>query len=142
LNWTDLAVILAVTVGVAGLAVLFYKELFLMTLDEDAAHVSGLPVRALNTALTVLTALVIGAAIKIVGALLVSALLIIPVAASLALGKSFRHSLLLAVTFSEIAVIVGLIAAGLWNFAPGATVVLTLIVFLMASLVAGKGRTA
>lgn len=142
LNWTDLAVILAVTVGVAGLAVLFYKELFLMTLDEDAAHVSGLPVRALNTALTVLTALVIGAAIKIVGALLVSALLIIPVAASLALGKSFRHSLLLAVVFSEIAVIVGLIAAGLWNFAPGATVVLTLIVFLMASLLAGKGRTA
>lgn len=62
----------------------------MLTFDEDAAAVNGLPVRWLNIAVTVLTALVISVAIKIVGALLVSALLTIPVATSLLLAKSFK----------------------------------------------------
>lgn len=142
LDWVDLSVISGVTLVVAGMTALLYKELFLTTLDEDAAHVSGLPVQALNFTLTVLMALVIGAAIKIVGALLVSALLIIPVATSLVLGRSFRHSMILSLVFSELSVMIGLLSAGIWNFAPGATVVLTLILFLIISLIARKGLTA
>jgi len=87
----------------------------------------------------VLTALVISVAIKIVGALLVSALITIPVACSLLVAKSFKRSLVLAVVFSEIAVFLGLIGAGRFNLAPGATVVLLLIAMLIGLLTLKKG---
>jgi len=139
LNLIDVYTILGVTVVVVGVIVFHAKEYFLLTFDEDAASVSGLPVRALNLTLTVLTALVISVSIKIIGALLVSALLIIPVACSLLIGKSFRHSLTSAILISEAAVLLGLIGAGLFNLAPGATIVLLLIVILIGLLTLKKG---
>jgi zinc transport system permease protein len=139
LSWTDLRLIAVVTVIVSTVLLVTFKEMFLLVFDEDAAGVSGLPVRALNLLTTMLTALVIGVAIKIVGALLVSALLTVPVACSLVVGRSFRHSVWTAVLYSEIAVIGGLVAAGVWSWAPGATVVLTLIVLLILSLAAKRG---
>jgi zinc transport system permease protein len=139
LNLMDLYTILGVSVIVLGVISFHAKEYFLLTFDEEAASVSGLPVRALNLTLTVLTALVISVSIKIVGALLVSALLTIPVASSLLVAKSFRHSLLWAVAFSEFAVLLGLIAAGVFNLAPGASIVLLLIMILIGLLALKKG---
>lgn len=134
LSSTDLWTIFAVSCVVTAFVLFLLKEMFLITFDEDAAHVAGLPVRRINMLVTVLTALVIGVAIKIVGALLVSALLTIPVATSLVLGRNFRQSLWLSVLISEIAVLAGLLSAGVWNFAPGATIVLALIAMLILSL--------
>ena len=142
LNSTDLIVVGVVTLIVIGFLTLFSKEMFLLTFDEDAAAVNGLPVKWLNLAITVLTALVISAAIKIVGALLVSALLTIPVATSLIVAKSFKKAIILSVIVSETAVILGLLAAGVWNLAPGATIVLLLIAMLILTLLVrrvGKG---
>jgi zinc transport system permease protein len=134
LNQTDLWLVAAVTVVILMFVLIYYKELFLLTFDEDAASVSGLPARWLNITLTVMTALVVSVAIKIVGALLVSALLTLPVACSLAVGKGFRPTLWMAVVFSELAVVGGLIISGLWNLAPGGTIVLLLIAFLLITL--------
>src|SRR5690606_37888407 len=103
----------------------------------DAASVSGLPMTLFNMLVTVLTALVVSVAIKVVGALLVSALLTIPVACSLTIGKGFRTSVWFAVLCSEIAVIGGLAAAGYWDLAPGGTIVL-LLIGMLATLLAGK----
>lgn len=139
LNQTDLWLVASVTVIIVLFVILFYKELFLLTFDEDAASVSGLPARWLNIILTVMTALVVSVAIKIVGALLVSALLTIPVACSLAVGKGFRPTLWLAILFSEVAVVGGLVISGLWNLAPGGTIVLLLIGFLLLTLMIRKG---
>jgi zinc transport system permease protein len=135
LDRVDLWLVFAVTVVVIVVVLIFFKELFLMSFDEDAASVSGLPQRGLNVLVTVLTALVISVAIKIVGALLVSALLTIPVACSLAVGRGFRHTVLIAVVYSEIAVIAGLMIAGIWNLAPGGTIVMLLIALLVVTLV-------
>lgn len=134
LSWTDLLVIAAVTVVVLAVVLLHRKELFLLSFDEDAAAVSGLPVRYFNIMISVLTALVISAAIKIVGALLVSALLTVPAACSLALSRSFRQAIVLVIAVGEIAVVAGLWIAGLWNLAPGGTIVLLLIALLILSL--------
>ena len=134
LNGTDLIVIAAVTVVVLAVMLLHRKELFLLAFDEDAAAVSGLPVRYFNILISILTALVISAAIKIVGALLVSALLTVPAACSLVLARSFRKSIFIVVTVGEIAVVAGLWIAGIWNLAPGGTVVLLLIAMLVLSL--------
>jgi len=135
----DLWMVLGVTLLVGAFMIWNHKEVFLMAFDEDAAGVSGLPVRFYNILFTMLTALVISVAIKIVGALLVSALLTIPVACSLIVAKSFRHAVFASVLYSEAAVIGGLVSAGIWNLAPGATVVLLLILMLIATLLIRKG---
>lgn len=134
----DLAVIGGVTAIVLSIFLIHVKELFLLTFDEDAAAVSGLPTRYFNILISILTALVISASIKIVGALLVSALLTIPAACSLALSKSFRQSVFLVVLIGEIAVLAGLWIAGVWNLAPGGTVVLLLIGVLAISMMSRR----
>ncbi|MGO4371962.1 metal ABC transporter permease [Paenibacillus sp. MCAF20] len=131
-------------IGVVTLVVLIairtqVKELFLITFDEDAAAVSGLPVRFYNVMISVLTALVISVSIKIVGALLVSALLTIPAACSLIIARSFKQSVISVVIIGEIAVVAGLLIAGVWNLAPGGTIVLLLIVILLLLLVFKRG---
>jgi zinc transport system permease protein len=117
---------------------IFKRELFLLTFDEDAAGVSGLPTKWLNLAITILTALVVSVAIKIVGALLISALLTIPIACSMVLGRSYKQTIALSVLFSEIGVVVGLSLAGIYNLAPGGMVVLTLIACLILILIGRK----
>jgi zinc transport system permease protein len=139
LGYTDLYVIGIVTVVILLAVGLQFKELFMMTFDEDAAAVNGLPTRYFNLMISVLTALVISVSIKIIGALLVSALLTIPAACSLLIARSFKQSVLLAVVIAEAAMIGGLMIAGVWNLAPGATVVLLLIAILLL-LLAGAGR--
>lgn len=134
LDGTDLLVIAAVTVVVLVMVLIHKKEMFLLTFDEDAAAVSGLPVRYFNIMISILTALVISAAIKIVGALLVSALLTLPAAISLALSRSFKQSIVIVVLVGEIAVLSGLWIAGIWNLAPGGTIVLLLIGILILSI--------
>lgn len=138
LDTADLWAIGIVTVVIIAAISLQFKELFLMTFDEDAAAVNGLPTRYLNLMLSVLTALVISVSIKIVGALLVSALLTIPAACSLLVARSFRSSVMLAVGIGEAAILAGLLMAGFWNLAPGATVVLLLIAVLLLLLVAKR----
>ncbi|WP_044479139.1 metal ABC transporter permease [Paenibacillus antibioticophila] len=141
LDMTDLYVVGAVTVLVAVTVFIFFKELFLLSFEEDAAAVSGLPVKLLNMIITVMTALVISTAIKIVGALLVSALLTIPAACSLIIARSFKQSVVFSVIIAEIAVVAGLVIAGVWNLAPGATIVLLLIAMLILTLVGKRGFT-
>ncbi|GGH25307.1 metal ABC transporter permease [Paenibacillus segetis] len=139
LDTTDLYVVGAVTVVVVIVISLFFKEFFLLSFEEDAAAVSGLPVKLLNMLITIMTALVISTAIKIVGALLVSALLTIPAACSLIIARSFKTSVIYSVIIAEIAVVLGLMIAGIWNLAPGATIVLLLIAMLILTLLGKRG---
>jgi zinc transport system permease protein len=142
LDRTDLSVIAGVTVIVLIMVLIHKKELFLLTFDEEAAAVSGLPVRYFNIMLSILTALVISASIKIVGALLVSALLTIPAACSLTLSHSFKQAVILVVVIGEVAVLTGLWMAGVWNLAPGGTIVLLLIGILAVSILTTQIRRA
>ncbi|MUG44807.1 metal ABC transporter permease [Paenibacillus woosongensis] len=142
LSREDLYIVGAVTLVVIAVVALFFKEFFLLTFEEDAAAVSGLPVKLFNLLITVLTALVISTAIKIVGALLVSALITIPAACSLLIARSFKSSVIFSVIIAEIAVVIGLIMAGIWNLAPGATIVLLLIGMLIVTLIGKKGLNA
>lgn len=135
----DLLVIGGVTVIVLTAVILHYKELFSLTFDEDAAAVSGLPVRYFNIMISILTALVISASIKIVGALLISALLTIPTACSLLIARSFRQTIITVVAVAELAVMSGLLIAGVWNLAPGGTIVMLLICMLIMLLLVKRG---
>jgi len=134
LNSSDLWLIFGVTIVVLFIIGKHMHGLFLLTFDEEAASVSGVPVSFYNILISVMTALVISVSIKIVGGLLVSALLTIPAACSLLLARSFRQSIFIVVLIGELAVIIGLLVAGIWNLAAGGTIVLVLIAFLLIIL--------
>ncbi|MES2153774.1 MAG: metal ABC transporter permease [bacterium] len=112
---SDLPVVLVVGVGLLVLLGLFRKEFFYMTYSEPGAQVAGLPVQPLNALFMALTATAIVVASKMVGVLLVSALLIMPAAASLQLARSFNKAILFSVVFGLASV-----AAGFWfSLGPG-----------------------
>lgn len=130
-------------VGVLGLVVLLalaalYKELLAVTFDEEYARISGLPVRAVNTLFIALTALTVALTMRVVGALLVSSLMVVPVATALQLARSFRGALVWSILVGVVSSLTGLIAAYYLDLAPGGTVVLTAVLILL--LVVGFKR--
>ena len=145
-NDGDLAVIAVLSLVVLGIVTVFGRELFAVSSDEEVARVSGLPVRALNLLVAVTAALTVTVAMRVVGLLLVSALMVVPVATAQQLTRSFRGTLLAACAVGVVASVGGLVLAFYADVAPGAsTVVLALGVFvvlaLLGRLVPGR-RTA
>src|SRR5699024_5310545 len=116
---------------VLGTIILLYKELVTLSFDEEHAVVSGIHAKVIHFIFIVLTALVIAASIRIVGILLVSALMTIPVAASMRLAKSFKQLIAYAIIFAETAVIGGLISGYYFNIPPGGTIVIIAIIILL-----------
>ena len=91
--------------------------------------------------LAVLTAVTVVAAMRIVGVLLVAALMVLPVATSRMLARSFRGTLVLAVVVGVVSAVLGLVAARTWALAAGGAIVLvTAALFALASIVAGARR--
>jgi len=113
---------------------LFYKELVTLSFDEEHATVSGIHSKQIHFMFIVLTALVIAASIRIVGVLLVSALMTLPVAASMRLARGFKQMIFLSIIFGEIAVITGLISGYYLSIPPGGTIVMVSIVILLISI--------
>ncbi|SHE89154.1 zinc transport system permease protein [Seinonella peptonophila] len=112
--------------------VLLYKELFALSFDEEYARLMGIRHHLINGIFILLVALVISISIRVVGSLLVSALMTIPVASSLQIAKSFRQALLYAIIFAELAVMIGLIGSYYLNWASGGTIVLVSVcIFFM-----------
>ena len=131
----DLVVIAGLSVGVLGVVVVFGRELFAVCSDEEVARVSGLPVRFLNILVAVTAAVTVTVAMRVVGLLLVSALMVVPVATAQQLSASFRSTLLGACAVGVAASVGGLVLAFYADVAPGAsTVVLALGAFMVAAL--------
>jgi ABC-type Mn2+/Zn2+ transport system permease subunit len=128
-------------VGVLLIVGLFFKELLFITFDPEMARVSGLPAGALYVLLLSLMALTIVLSIKVVGIILVSALIVIPAAAAYQLTEDFRRMMILAVVIGNLSAIVGLFLSYGLNTASGATMVLTATtVFLLSALLSPRRR--
>jgi zinc transport system permease protein len=123
----EVAVVAVLGVSVLATVVLTGSALFAMAVDEEWARVAGLPVRALNTLLSVLVAVSIVAAMRVVGILLVSALMVVPVAGAQQLAASQRGILALSAGLGAASAVVGLALARLWGLAPGGTIVLVAV---------------
>lgn len=130
----DLYAVIGISAVVLLTVFLLYKELFILSFDEEYAKASGIPAKMIHFIFIVLTALVIAVSMRIVGVLLVSALMTLPVAAAMRMAKGFKQTIGLSVLFGEIAVICGLVSAFYLNLAPGGTIVVTSIVILLAVL--------
>ncbi len=129
--------------GLATLLVLYaiYKELFFISFDEEAARVAGLPVKALNLILMVLAAITVSLSIRIVGVLLISALMVIPGITAMQYRQSFRRTAVLAVIFSLLSVISGLFMSFYLGLASGGVIVLISLLFFLVSYLLKKEQT-
>jgi zinc transport system permease protein len=137
----DLVVIAVLALVVLGVVAVFGRELFSVCYDEEVARASGLPVRVLNLLIAVTAALTVALAMRVVGLLLVSALMVVPVAAMQQVAKSFRATLLGSVLIGVAVSVGGLLIAYYADTAPGAAIVLTAIgVFGVTSVYARVAR--
>lgn len=112
------------------------RALFALVVDEEVARVSGLPVTPINMVFSVLAAVTIVISMRVVGLLLVAALMVLPVATSQQLARSFKGVLLGSVIAGVVSVVLGLTAARTWSVAPGGSIVLAAAAcFVIAYLV-------
>jgi len=131
---TDLWVFAALAVVVVVTTAVLRSRLFAVANDEEYARATGLPVTALNIALAVLTAVTVVVAMRVVGLLLISALMIVPNAAAQLLGTSFRSASRIAVVVGVAASVGGVVTSFYANTPSGGTIVLlTIAVFLVAA---------
>lgn len=141
----DLWIVVVIAVVVVLFIFLFYKELFVSSFDNEFATASGLRTKFIHMLFMVITALVIAASMRIVGILLVSSLITLPVAAAIRMAKSFKQTILYAIIFGEASVLIGLVSAFYLNLAPGGTIVVTSIIILLVVMLMkkiGTQRTA
>ena len=137
---SELILIGVVTVVVVVVTLGLSRALFAIAYDEEVARAAGLPVTALNMLVALLAAVTIGVTMRVVGLLLVSAMLVLPVAAVQPLTRSFKGTMLAGLGLGVFVSITGLIIAFYADVAPGATIVLAAIfAFVVASVVGRSG---
>ncbi|TDQ52042.1 metal ABC transporter permease [Actinorugispora endophytica] len=130
----DVYVVAVLAAAVLAVLAYFGRELFVLCQDEEVARAHGLPVRFLGMVIAVVAAVTVVIAMRVVGALLVSALMVVPVAAAQQLTRSFRVTTGLAMLIGVLSALTGLSAAFYTDTAPGSSIVLIAIaVFAVAS---------
>lgn len=118
------------------LYVLFRRPLYVLSFDQDTAHTAGLPVRLMSNLFTMVTGMVIAIMMPIAGALLVSAVIVLPAAIALRIARSFHSVILIGIGTSLVGIYGGLVASYYYDTPPGATITLIFVGILILSLVA------
>ena len=136
-NISDLTTIIIITIIVLIFIVLFYKELFILSFDEEYSRVINIP-KWIQFLFIVIVAMVISASMRVVGILLVSALITLPIAISMRITKGFKQLIALSVILGELSVILGLIIAFYMNISPGGVIVVLLVLMLILTMIIQK----
>jgi zinc transport system permease protein len=136
-NVRIMLVLTAVVLFVVGTS---YRNLLYITFDETGARAAKINVRWYNRLLVTLTALVVVAAMQIMGVILVAAMLVVPVAATTEVAPSFRASVLIAIVVAEAAVVIGMTFSYLYGLAAGGTIVLSAMGIYTATTVLPRLR--
>lgn len=129
----DVWLTVGLTALILGVGLGLRPALFALCHDEEFARASGLPVRALNILVAVTAALTVAISMRVVGVLLVSALMIVPVASAQLVARSFRHTMGVAMVLGGTVCVVGLSITYFHPLSPGATITM-LSIGLYASL--------
>ena len=120
----ELALVVVISVLVLAAVLFFYRELFYIGFDENAARISGVSVRNINFMFTILTALTVSVASRTVGTLIVSSMLVVPVACGMQMAKSYKGTLICAVLVAVCTTIAGLFLSYYAGLKPGGMIVL------------------
>jgi zinc transport system permease protein len=136
---SDLAWLLAAAAGVLIVLAVFAREMFAVAFDTEVAHTQGIPTQFISTLITVLAAVTVVIGMRTVGLLLVSAIMIVPIAAAQQVARSFRGTAMLGAAIGGICAVGGVITSFYVDAPSGATIVLlTLLAFLIALLLGAR----
>jgi len=139
-SYQDVIVVVIMSVFILLSILLLYRGLFYITFDEETASLAGISVKGLNLYFSILIAVTIAVAMRIVGILLVSSLMVVPVAAALQMAKSFKGVWLYSLLFGLLSVLLGLIISFYGDLAPGGTIVLSAVGMLVISIMVKSSK--
>ncbi|MEA2112273.1 MAG: metal ABC transporter permease [Campylobacterota bacterium] len=140
LSVTEQDLWLMAVAGIAALTLLigFYKEFYFIAFDEEVAKVSGIRVMFFNFLLITIVAIIIALSIRVVGTLLIGALMVIPTVSALQYKQGFTKTIWLALGFSLLSVITGMLLSYYFSLPSGATIVLCILAIFIISLLVNR----
>ena len=135
-------VMIVILSAISVLTLIFlYHQMLYIAYDEEAAKVAGVRVRLINYVFSILVASAISVSIRVVGVLVLSSMIALPVATALQLGKGFRVTLVFSILFSVVDIMTGLVVSFYLNVAPGGFTALVSVAVLVMVLLGKKIRT-
>lgn len=134
-SWSDVTIFAVLSVVVLSVTVGLRRWLFAASNDDEFARASGLPILRLNLIVAVLTAVTVVVSMRVVGLLLVSALMVVPVAAAQQFARSFAHTMAVAIAIGVVSALGGVVASRYASTPSGPTIILVAIgVFALAAI--------
>jgi zinc transport system permease protein len=130
----ELYLVIALCFVVITIFIILFKALFYITFDEESAKLAGISVGLITGIFTILTAVTIAISSRVVGTLVVSSMMVLPVATSMQVAKSYKQAVLHSILFSILFVVVGLFLSYYLNTKPGGTIVMVGVVILIITL--------
>jgi zinc transport system permease protein len=137
----EIVAVLGIGAGLVAVMLVLRRALFSVVTDDEWSRVAGLPTDLLNAILAVITAAAVVAAMRVVGILLVAAMMVLPVATAQLVARSFAGTLRIAVAVGVGASVAGLAAARIWGLAPSGTIVLLAAGVFGVASVARRARS-
>ena len=142
LSQADATLSIVLSAVVLVLFVLFYPRLFAVTFDETFSRATGIPTRAYNAALATLSSVTVVLGMRMMGALLISSLIIFPVLTAMRLGKRYRSVTILSAIVAVVGFLIGMYISYAYEAPSGASVVcVNIVLFLLFALI-GAVRNA
>lgn len=134
----ELLTVVILSIVILATFIIYYRELFYITFDEETGKLAGIKVNTVNFIFMLLTATAISISARTVGALIISSLMVVPVATALQIAKSYKQTVIYSIIFAQLSTILGLFISIYGDFKPGAAIVLVGVFLLLGVLVFKK----
>ena len=131
----DTIMILALSAGIIATLTIMQKQFLHLTFNEEQAKLAGMRTTLLNYAFVVLASITVVTSMRLVGILLISALIVIPNITAMQFGKGFKKTVFISMSISVISVVSGILVSYLLNVAPSGTIVVIAVGILIGTLV-------
>ena len=132
----DTIMILGISAGIIATLVVMHKQFLHLTFNEEQAKIAGMPVTLLNYAFVILASVTVVTSMRLVGILLISALIVIPNITAMMFGKGFKKTVGISMSISVVSVVSGILLSYYYNVAPSGTIVMMAIAILLGVLAA------
>jgi zinc transport system permease protein len=134
ISMQDQIMIILLSTAVLLIVIKFYSQLVYITFSEDQARVSGINVSRFNYLFIGLASLAVISSLRLVGVLLISSLIVIPNITAMMFGKGFKKTAMISIIIAVSSVLVGIVISYIANLAPGGTIVLLTVFFLLGTI--------
>jgi zinc transport system permease protein len=136
----DLYLLAVFAAAIVAVVFALYKQLFLVAFDEETAEAAGVNTRLFGNIIVVMAALIISLSMRIVGILLIGALMVVPVLSAMQWARSFRQTIVFSIIFSVCSVAAGLFLSYHFDLASGGSIVLSSLALFVPGLIIRGGR--